>query len=211
MKTYVFLYICVFAYSARADEREAFDRDAKEVRAFAEERSLAPGVALHAVTFVGQPRADGLDVTRQAVRVGARVALVHTAGAMLAIEAGGLREVGGASGGFVELSASWDRGRFRLAGTLHAEKVFAPGRDAIDVWSAVAATVRVAAPLRIGVEWLGLDLEESGDDGAEGGPQHFAGPDLALSLGKRLALTAALLARLDGGATYGRAALACAF
>jgi hypothetical protein len=107
----------------------------------------------------------------------------------LVVGAGYLRELSGDSGAWTRLSLQQDFGRARLMGTVHGEHVFARGRDGLDVMVIAAANVRLTGPLRLGLEYVGQDLEEALDDQAEGGPRHFLGPTAAVQLfGDRLSL-----------------------
>jgi hypothetical protein len=123
--------------------------------------------------------------------VGLRVALFPASWEATRLAAGGgyLRELSGASGAWGELSLQQDVGRARFVGTVHGEHVLSPGRDALDVMVIAGASYRAAGPLRLGVEYVGQDLEETFDDEAEGGPRHFIGPTAsARLLGDRLSL-----------------------
>jgi hypothetical protein len=85
----------------------------------------------------------------------------------------------GAGGGWVRVAGSWDQARLRLGATVHAEKVFAPGRDAIDVMAMAGASYRVLRDVRLGVEYVGQDFEA---EDAEGGARHVVGPNLAVDI-----------------------------
>ncbi len=80
------------------------------------------------------------------------------------------------------LAASYDIDRLRVASNLHAERVFAEGRDPIDILVLAGLSYRVMNEIRVGAEYVGQDLEEAFDNGAEGGPRHYLGPSLALNL-----------------------------
>jgi hypothetical protein len=96
----------------------------------------------------------------------------------------GFREAGGAFGTYARLATSYDLDRLRIAGNLHVEKAFAVGRDSIDVLVLAGMSYRVMNEMRLGVEYVGQDLEEAfGDEeSAEGGARHYLGPSLALNL-----------------------------
>jgi hypothetical protein len=98
----------------------------------------------------------------------------------------------GDSGAWLQVAFSQDFvDRVRVAATVHAEHVFSPGRDPLDVMVQVGAACRVVAGFRLGVEYVGQDLEEAVDPGAEGGARHFVGPVASLQLLKdRLSLVA---------------------
>jgi hypothetical protein len=88
----------------------------------------------------------------------------------------------GDSGAWFQVAFSQDIRRVRLAATFHGEHVFAEGRDPLDVMVEAGASVRVVGGLRLGAEYVGQDLEEAIDAGAEGGARHFAGPTASLQL-----------------------------
>jgi len=98
----------------------------------------------------------------------------------------------GDSGAFGQIAFSQDFvNRIRLAATLHVEHIFADGRDPLDVMVEAGIAARIVAGFRLGVEYVGQDLEESIDPGAEGGPRHFIGPTASLQLlRERLSLVA---------------------
>jgi len=88
----------------------------------------------------------------------------------------------GDNGMWGQAAISGDVGRLRLVGNLHAEHVFADGRDPLDVMVNLGATYRVAGAFRAGAEWVGQDLEEAFTPGAEGGARMFVGPIASLQL-----------------------------
>jgi hypothetical protein len=97
----------------------------------------------------------------------------------------------GDNGAWMQVAISGDIQRLRLAGTVHGEHVFADGRDAVDVMVQAGASYRIVSVLRAGVEYVGQDLEEAFNDGAEGGARHFVGPTASAQLlGDRLTLAA---------------------
>lgn len=117
--------------------------------------------------------------------VGARVQLTDPRGRpplRVTLAAAGFREWSGAAGAWVKGAASYDAGRMRLATNVHGERVFQSGRDGVDLVAMVGASYRTLDSLRVGAEWVGQDLEELAEAGAEGGARHYAGPTLALEL-----------------------------
>jgi hypothetical protein len=89
----------------------------------------------------------------------------------------------GDSGAWAQVAFSQDFvNRVRLAATVHVEHIFADGRDPLDVMIQAGVAARLVAGFRLGVEYVGQDLEESIDPGAEGGPRHFLGPTASLQL-----------------------------
>jgi hypothetical protein len=94
-----------------------------------------------------------------------------------------LREFGGTLGTFGRVVASYDIDRLRLAGNAHFEKVFADGRDGVDILAFAGASVRTTEALRLGAEYVGQDLEDAiEDEEAEGGARHFAAAVASLEL-----------------------------
>jgi hypothetical protein len=94
------------------------------------------------------------------------------------------REFEGSFGAYARIALSYDIERLRLAANVHFERVFASGRDPVDVLVLGGASYRLFSALRVGVEYVGQDLEEAIDseDSAEGGAHHYIGPSAALSL-----------------------------
>jgi hypothetical protein len=88
----------------------------------------------------------------------------------------------GDNGMWFQGAISGDVGRMRLVGNMHAEHVFADGRDPLDIMVDLGATYRVAGAFRAGFEWVGQDLEETFTPGAEGGARMFVGPIASLQL-----------------------------
>jgi hypothetical protein len=153
---------------------------------------VLPRLSVFTDAYLEQPIA-GSSITTGAVAVGGRLLVTRPSSTRLrvVVKSAFLRDFAGGLGGFVQAVGSYDLGRVRLAATAHVEKIFAPGRDAIDLVAVVGVSVRVAAPLRLGVEYIAQDLEELGGGGAEVGMRGFVGPDLALTLLKHRLLVAA--------------------
>lgn len=141
------------------------------------------------------PGAEGLDswsgaagVRWQVTRLGAPLRLALAGAAM--------RDPSGSAGAWVRVAGSWDVGRLRLASNAHAERVFASGRDDVDLVLMAGASWRTLDVMRVGVEYVGQDLEDAFEDDVEGGARHYAGPTVALDLfGGR--------AQLVGGPAFG--------
>jgi hypothetical protein len=95
----------------------------------------------------------------------------------------GSREFEGTWVGWTKVAASYDIDRVRLVGNLHLEHAFATGRDPADLMAVVGASYKVFDQLRVGAEYIGQDLEETLNEGAEGGAKHFAGGTIAVDLG----------------------------
>ena len=108
------------------------------------------------------------------------------------VMAAGMREGrGGDLGAFGRVALAYDTGSLRFAGNFHAEKVFAVGRDQLDIITTLGTSWQVLPFLRVGLEYVGQDLEDAFSDDLEGGARHVVGPDLALDLsGGRYQLTA---------------------
>jgi hypothetical protein len=88
----------------------------------------------------------------------------------------------GDDGAWAQVAFVQDVQRLRLGTTVHAEHVFADGRDPVDVMVQIGASYRVVGGLRAGVEYVGQDLEEAMQSGAEAGTRHFVGPTASLQL-----------------------------
>jgi hypothetical protein len=135
---------------------------------------LAPFAS--ATVVQGQEKGHGASLA-----AGAKLQLTSTASPLrVALVGAALREgASGAGGARLSVAGSWDAGRLRVGATVHGEKVFAAGRDALDVMAMAGASYRVTRDLRLGVEYVGQDFEA---DDAEGGARHVVGPNLALDL-----------------------------
>lgn len=122
--------------------------------------------------------------SRVNVAAGARVQLTDPASRLrVAVLAGALREAGGNAGVQLTAAASYDAGPVRVAGNVQGEKVFAAGRDALDVLVLAGVSVKVAPAVRLGVEYVGQDLEALVDpEEAEGGARQLVGPTIAFDV-----------------------------
>ena len=153
--------------------------------------SLAVGITdrvqLWGATMVGQAIGQS-EVGSVAVQAGVRGLLTPARWThfKLMVQAAFLREFGADLGVTGELTGSYDLGRVRFAAAAHLEHVFAPGRDAVDLYAVAGVSVRVLPLLRVGAEYVAQDLEAAFDeDEAEHGARHYVGPNLALSLYRR--------------------------
>lgn len=91
----------------------------------------------------------------------------------------------GVDAAYIQAAFSGDIGPLRAGGMVHAQHTFADGRDPLDVMVDLTASYRVVGDFRAGVEYVGQDLEESFDAGAEGGARHFLGPVASYQLWHR--------------------------
>ncbi len=117
-------------------------------------------------------------------------------------------------GAWAQLTLTHDAGRVRIGSTVHAEHVFAPGRDDLDVVVQLSASYRVARSFRLGAEYVGRDLEELVADGADAGAKHYIGPTASVDLlRERVTLVAGPALGLSdfGPSVLGRVALSCGF
>ena len=75
-------------------------------------------------------------------------------------------------------------GRVNLTFDLRGAHYFAAGRDAVDVFVTAGALVRATSWLRVGVEYVGEELEGVVSDDADDSPggRHYVGPTAALYL-----------------------------
>jgi hypothetical protein len=132
----------------------------------------------------------------------------------LVLSAGVLRDLTGAAGAWGRVAVSRDWCALRLAATVHGERIFATGRDSADVGASAGASYAATRTLRLGVEYVGQDLEEMVDNEAEGGARHFLGPTVALELlEKRLTINVgpAVGVSRSGVSGAGRAGIGYAF
>jgi len=152
------------------------------------EVGVLAALRVYAQTMIAQSIGTTSDVDAVAIQLGARVLLTPSRWHVFRLMLTGafLREFGADLGAFGELTATVDLGRVRLAGAMHVEHIFGPGRDPIDTYAVLGASVRVHRLVRVGAEFIGQDLEAlaDDDDDAEGGARFYAGPDVALSLRK---------------------------
>jgi hypothetical protein len=118
--------------------------------------------------------------------------------ARLTVAGAGFREFSGDIGTYVRVAASYDWSRLRVAANFHGEHVFAAGRDAVDILVLAGASYRLLEPLRVGFEYVGQDVEETFDAGAEGGARNFVGPDVALDFADHRISVVASIARCVG-------------
>ncbi len=136
-------------------------------------------------------------------------------GLRLACTASYLRELTGAQGLFGRATATYDLGAWRFGGTGVLETVFATGRDEADVMMVLGVQREIFPRLRIGVEYVGQDLEGLVDDEeAEGGARHFMGATVSYALlDERLALIAGPSLGLSSGSpdVLGRASIVARF
>lgn len=148
------------------------------------------------------PPLAGESGARGAFEAGARVLVGDPAarGLRVTLDLGGgrdFREVGTA---IARANVTYDLGTLRLGGLLHGEKPFAEGRDEVDFYLAVGASLRVADELRVGAEYVAQELEDAWEaEEAEGGARHFAGLTGAWNSG-RLYLSGGPAFGLGGGA-----------
>ena len=142
-------------------------------------RWLAPFVT----GLVGQ-RADGSHDPASTVQAGLRWQLTPPdASLRLGAATAYTREFDGAHGVLARMSLSYDIDRIRLAGNAHIEKVFAAGRDSVDLLAFGGVSVRAYQGLRLGAEYVAQDLEDAFErEEAEGGARHYAGPVASLEL-----------------------------
>ena len=137
----------------------------------------ADWLAPFATGLIAQPLEDeqGAEVEGTG-QVGLQLQLTKPGSAFRAgVQTAFLREFGGEVGTYGRVAASYDIDRLRLAGNAHFEKIFADGRDGVDILAFAGASVRTTESLRLGAEYVGQDLEDAMEEReAEGGARHFA-------------------------------------
>jgi hypothetical protein len=166
------------------------------------EVGLLPRLSVMAMGQLGIGGTDGVPNPSAGALAGLRVRLfpAEWQNLHLALSAGYLREAWsgpvydddtgkwlpgsptGDNGAWIQAAFSADIRALRLAMTVHGEHVFWPGRDPLDVMAELGASYRIVEAFRLGVEYVGQDLEESFSPGAEGGARHFLGPVASLQL-----------------------------
>lgn len=102
----------------------------------------------------------------------------------LVLSAGWLHELSGDDGAWVTVQTGFETGILRSQVSIHVEHIFAPGRDAADIMITAGVGFRVLSFMRLGVEYVGQDLESvfQSDSDAEGGARHLLGPTVAFNL-----------------------------
>jgi hypothetical protein len=146
------------------------------------EVGVLPGISLQATGVVGESGQVGATAAGAVAGLRWAVLPAEWRATHLVLSAGYLRELSGGDGAWARATLAQDIGRTRVAATVHAEHVFAAGRDGVDAMVIAGAHYRVAGPLRLGAEYVGQDLEEAFADASEGGVRHFVGPTASLEL-----------------------------
>jgi len=134
----------------------------------------------------------------------------------LVLNGGWVHELSGGNGAYGRLQLGVEFGRLRGQFSTHLEHIFATGRDSVDVMLTAGVSMRLWSWLRLGVEYVGQDLEGEFDPGeAEGGPRHLLGPTVALTfVGDRLSIVggpAVEIGGLNPGSVMARVAISYAF
>lgn len=132
----------------------------------------------------------------------------------LVMSGGFISELQGNSGAWGRISLGHDLGLTRLALSVHGQRIFAAGRDSLDVMVSAGATMRLMEELRAGIEYVGQDLEGAFGTEAEGGARHILGPVLAAGLwDQRISLVGGPAIALGPGQprALGRVGLSCQF
>ena len=141
-----------------------------------------PWLAVFASGFVRQPMDQANASVSGTGQAGVRLLFTApTAPFRLGVSSAVLREFEGSVGVATRVTGTYDIGALRLAGNAHVERVFATGRDSLDLLAFGGASFRATDQLRLGAESVGQDLEDAFERReAEGGARHFAGPVAAL-------------------------------
>jgi hypothetical protein len=150
------------------------------------EAGVVPRVQLFGTALIAEAIGHS-EVGAVAVQGGARVLLTSPRSERfrLVADVAFLREFSADMGIAGQLTASSDLGRLRLAASIHAEHLFATGRDPIDLYGVAGASLRVHRLVRVGAEYVVQDLEAAFDpEEAELGVRHYLGPDVALTLAR---------------------------
>ena len=182
------------------------------VRSLGAEASVTPWLSLTATGLTDAPSTDVGGAS--GMTAGVRLTPFALGATRASLTLGVLRELSGAAGTFARLAVARDFGRTRLAISAHGEHVLTPGRDALDVMVSAGASYAVLGPMRVGVEYVGQDLEGALDPAEVEGVRHFVGPTVAVELfERRVSLALGPAAGLSSGSprAVGRMALAYAF
>jgi hypothetical protein len=176
------------------------------------ELGVVRGLSVQLIGVRGEsyPYGDGAT----GAQLGIRWAALASRSTRLVVGAGYLRELSRGDGAWGRVALEHERGRARLALSVHGERVFTPGRDGFDVMVTAGADMRVAGPLRAGIEYVGQDLEGLAEPDAEGGARHIVGGMLSMRLlSDRLSLVGGPAVGLGGPSprAIGRAAIAYGF
>jgi len=133
------------------------------------------------VTISAREPTSGLSTT---VMAGTRYQFTDPEGPLhLTVSGAVIGEGASGSAGISALAAaSFDGGPICFATNLQADRVFATGRDSVDLTVSGGISYRVLSLLRLGVEYVGQDLEDAFEEDAEGGARMAAGPSAALDL-----------------------------
>jgi len=92
-----------------------------------------------------------------------------------------LRDLGANHAALVAVHASRDFGRLRLTLVERVDHTFIEGRDAVDVYTQLGASVEVAPGMRLGVDYLAQDLEDVLDDDHDGGLRQQMAADVQIA------------------------------
>jgi hypothetical protein len=147
------------------------------------ELGLVAGLALEATAIRGSSFLDQTGATGG--QAGLRVSVLpsSTEHWRLVLSGGWLYELTGDNGAWMTVQGGFEAGPIHSQLSVHAEHIFAPGRDPVDIMITAGIGVRVLSFMRLGVEYVGQDLEAvlDGDSDAEGGARHLLGPTVAFN------------------------------
>lgn len=133
----------------------------------------------------------------------------------LVFSSGYVRELAGGNGLWVQATASHDFGPLRVGGTLHGEHIFQADRDGVDLMAMAGVTYRVLAPWRLGIEYVGQDLEGIvNPEEADNGFRQVLGPMTQVEvMDRRLSLVGGVAFGLTSAspAVTGRVGMAYAY
>ena len=214
--TFVTDYSISNASASGVDRPIAFDATSGVAQTF----GVSYGVTSHIAPFAGAIVERDAAGTEGATVSGGLKALLTDLDSpfRLAVVATAFRTFGGSFGSSARFAASYDVGRVRFAANGHFEHVFAEGRDPVDVLVLAGVSFKVLEPLRLGVEYVGQDVEDAFEqDEAEGGARHYVGPNASLDLASTAGHVmlvggpAIEVAGKNRGTTLGRVALVVAF
>lgn len=154
------------------------------------ELGVLPRLSLSGVARLAPPR-DGERSGSAAGQGALRLAITDPDARSFRLIAGAgyARDFGAVSAPFIDLTATVDIQRVRIASHVRGEKALDTGRDAVDLVAASGISVRTLDVLRVGAEYVGQDFEDAWEpEEAEGGVRHFAGLTVAVAPSERVSI-----------------------
>src|SRR5882672_1749242 len=135
------------------------------------------------VQFTGaQGEVQSSNASGTGALVGLRWGALQERSTRLVVSAGYLHELTGGDGAWSSVLFEQDISRVRMTLSVLGEHVFGQGRDGIDILVRAGADTAIVGPLRVGLEYVGQDLEELATEEAEGGARHLVAGVIGVKL-----------------------------